>query len=119
MEITGKIIFIGDTREVSDKFKTRQVVIEEKTTTQGGQEFTEYLPVDFNQIKVDDLNKFVVGNNVNISYNLRGRKWTNPEGVDKYFLALNGWKIDKAESATATTVDNEAQVVDESDDLPF
>jgi translation initiation factor IF-3 len=35
---------------------------------------------------------------VKVFINLRGREWTSPEGVVKYFNSIQGWKVDVLES---------------------
>ena len=61
--------------------------------------------------KCETLEKFnKEGSNVEVSFNLRGREWTNPRGETKVFNTLVAWKVWKLE----------AQPVEESgQDLPF
>jgi len=87
MKVQGTITEIFDTQEVSDKFKKREVVI--KTDDQYPQE----LLIQFTQTKCDALNAYNVGDSVTIDINLRGRRWTNKEGVDKFFNTIEGWRI--------------------------
>ena len=50
--------------------------------------------IEFVQDKTDLLNNFQVGQQVNISINLRGREWVNPQGETKYFNSIQGWRIE-------------------------
>ena len=45
------------------------------------------------QDKCDLLNNFNVGDLVDVDFNLKGRKWTNPQGEVKYFNSLQAWRI--------------------------
>ena len=36
-----------------------------------------------------------IGQEINVNYNLRGRKWTSPQGETRYFTTLDVWKIEK------------------------
>ncbi len=45
------------------------------------------------------LDKYSAGDYVAVDINLRGREWTNPEGVVKYFNQIQGWKINKIEKS--------------------
>ena len=86
------------------------------------------------QDKCEQLDAFNVGQELNISFNLKGRKWTDPQGNVKYFNTLQAWKLaavhDLApESNTAGSneamdsltepewLQNDSNV--EADDLPF
>ena len=94
MKVQGTITEIFDTQEVSDKFKKREVVI--KTDDQYPQE----LLIQFTQTKCEALNTYKVGDSVTIDINLRGRRWTNKEGVDKFFNTIEGWKINNASQSS-------------------
>jgi len=60
---------------------------------------------------------WVIGQDVTIGVNLRGRMWTNPQGEDKYFNTIEGWKIDKVGfQQSAPSVQPSVEV---EDDMPF
>lgn len=89
MEIIGNIKVLNDTQNIgSNGFRKREVVI----TTE--EQYPQYILVEFIQDKCDLLNDYKVGQNVKININLRGREWINPEGVAKYFNAIQGWRIE-------------------------
>jgi len=63
-----------------------------------------------------------------VSFNLKGRKWTDPKGEVKYFNSLQAWKVDSASGASAAgpegappPAEEPGWVADnaEEDDLPF
>lgn len=108
MNVIGKIKVINATQVVSDKFKKREIVV---TTSE---QYPQHIAIEFKQDKCDILDKYKVGDNVNVSINLTGRIWTNPEGVDKYFNGIEGWRIEKAESQDA-----DAPNYEPIDDMPF
>ena len=131
MEISGKIKVINDTKTYGESgFRKRELVI----TTEG--EYPQSIMIEFVQDNVGLLDPFKIGQNVKVSFNLRGREWVNPEGETKYFNSITGWKILSSEnSATseenlATPPPNKAGASDgakevtnddeeEEDDLPF
>ena len=90
MQITGTIKHVFDTEQVNDKFKKRTVVI----TTKDGQ-YEQHIPIEFVQDNVDKLNDVGEGQEATIHINLRGREWN-----DKYFVNVQGWKIEVTESET-------------------
>lgn len=89
MEVKGKIKFIGSTQQVSDKFSKREIVV---TTDE---QFPQHISIEFNQDKCAILDKYNVGENVEVGINLRGREWTDPQGLIKYFNSIQGWNIKK------------------------
>lgn len=93
MEITGKIKVLNDTQNIGNNgFRKREVVV----TTE--EQYPQHILVEFIQDKCDLLNGFAIGQEVKIQLNLRGREWINPEGVAKYFNAIQGWRIEALHS---------------------
>ena len=124
MDIKGKIIEIGNTVQVSDKFRKREFVVEYAENTQ----YPEYIKFELTQDKCDLLNSFSPGQEVEVFFNLKGRRWTDPKGETKYFNSLQAWKIQSAQSknqdnfsqSSAAEVNSPWNSESESkDDLPF
>jgi len=111
--VTGKLKMKGESRKVSDSFTVREFVL-----TDDSSQYPQHVQFQLCQDKTSLLNDFVEGQELTVSFNLRGREYTK-DGNTRYFNTLDAWRVVKKESATATTVDNEAQVVDEDDSLPF
>ena len=89
MELQGELIEVFDTQEVTVTFKKREFAIK----TSG--EYPQEIVLEVTQDKVDLLDTFKVGDNITASVNLRGRKWTNADGVNKYFNTIQAWRIVK------------------------
>jgi len=89
MEAAGKIHFIADTKVVSDKFQSRDCVLLIADSPQ----YPQYVTFQFTQDKTALLDMFQAGQDVTVSFNLRGRQWTSPQGEVKFFNTLEGWKI--------------------------
>lgn len=88
MEIKGKVKFIGETTDVGTSgFQKRDLVV----TTE--EQYPQHILINFVQDKCNLLTPLVVGNEVTVSVNLRGREWTSPQGEVKYFNEIQGWKI--------------------------
>lgn len=125
MEITGKVTKIFDTQTFSSGFSKREVIV----TTQ--EQYPQPLSIEFLQDRVNLVDTITVGDDVKVSINLRGREWTSPEGVTKYFNSITGWRIEKqmandgAGDQLPPPQDFNAQVTDLNkeggldDDLPF
>ncbi|MEE9350063.1 MAG: DUF3127 domain-containing protein [Flavobacteriaceae bacterium] len=96
MEVAGKIKVLSDTQTFgSNGFRKRECVV---TTDE---QYPQMIMVEFIQDKCDLLDAFKIGDDVKININLRGREWINPEGVAKYFNAIQGWRIEKSADAPA------------------
>jgi translation initiation factor IF-3 len=102
MEVIGKIKVIGTTQEVNASFKKRELVV----TTE--EQYPQHILIEFAQDKCSVLDSYKLNENVKVSINLRGREWTNPEGVVKYFNQIQGWRIDKLEDSQV----NEIEVIE-------
>jgi hypothetical protein len=96
MEVIGKIEFLGADEQVSASFVKRDVVV---TTDE---QYPQSILIQFVQDKTDLLDTYKVGDEVEIGVNLRGRKWTNQQGEDKYFNTIQGWRIKKLSEGTGT-----------------
>ena len=116
MNITGKLIVRKDTQKVSDSFSKREFVIEYLENPL----YPQTIQFQLVQDRVSLLDPFSIGDNLEVEFNLKGRRWTSPQGEVKYFNSLEAWKIQKAENAAAMNV--QAPLVEEGDDpsdLPF
>lgn len=101
MELQGELIEVFDTQEVTVTFKKREFAIK----TSG--EYPQEIALEVTQDKVDLLDTFKVGDNITASVNLRGRKWTNADGVNKYFNTIQAWRIVKNEVQYDSNDDDE------------
>mgnify|MGYP003574912461 FL=1 len=123
MEIKGKVHEIGAVQQVSETFKKRDLIIEyaENPT------YPEYIRFESLQDKTALLDNLKAGDEVEVSFNLRGRPWTNKDGVTSYFNSLVVWRITAlantaGASAAAPQYAAPADVsttAGEDDDLPF
>lgn len=128
MEIRGKVHEIGDVQQVTDTFKKRDLIVQYAENPQ----FVEYIRFEATQDRTALFDSLNVGDEVEVSFNLRGRPWTNKDGVTSYFNSLVAWRVAKVtaepvqagqggapqQSATPPTVDISADD-GKDDDLPF
>tara|TARA_R110001599_G_scaffold84979_1_gene228544 strand:+ start:148 stop:447 length:300 start_codon:yes stop_codon:yes gene_type:complete len=93
MEVQGKVKLIGKIQKIGSKgFVKAELIVE----TDG--EYPQPINIEFTGDNTDFLAKLSVGDLVKVFINLRGREWTSPEGVVKYFNSIQGWKVDVLES---------------------
>ena len=91
MQLTATIKSIGTTQEVSDKFKKRELIV----TYSENPTYPETLKFEATQDKVSILDGLNIGDQIEVHFNLRGREWTNKEGVVSVFNTLGVWKVVK------------------------
>ncbi len=91
MTIDGKLIEKSDTQEVTNSFKKREFVVEYAENPQ----YPEFLKFELIQSNCQQLDAFNIGDEIAISFNLKGRKWTDKSGTVKYFNSLQAWRLDK------------------------
>lgn len=95
MEIRGKVHEIGDVQQVTDTFKKRDLVVQYAENPQ----FVEYIKFEATQDRTAIFDNLNVGDEVEVSFNLRGRPWTNRDGVTSYFNSLVAWRVSKVSGA--------------------
>jgi len=91
MEIRGKVHEIGDVQQVTDTFKKRDLIIQYAENPQ----FVEYIRFEATQDRTSLFDNLGIGEEVEVSFNLRGRPWTNKDGVTSYFNSLVAWRVSK------------------------
>lgn len=89
-KFTGTIKVISDTQRISDKFQKREFVVTDTTSM-----YPQDILFQATQDKCNLLDQFQVNENVEVSFNLRGREWTSPQGEVKYFNTIEAWRIEK------------------------
>ena len=91
LELTGKLIEKFEEQKISDKFKKREFVLETSENN-----FTEQIKFELVQDRTDLIDPYQIGEDVKVSFNLKGRKWN-----DKYFVNVQAWRIEKAGASQA------------------
>ena len=123
MNLKAKILEIFETTQVTDTFKKREFVVEYSENPQ----YPEFIKFELTQDRCDLISQYKSGDEVDVWFNLRGRKWTDPQGQVKYFNSLQAWKIDSVQPENTQPKEDglESQKEPEwlsnndDDDLPF
>lgn len=71
------------------KFKSRKVWVMDDENA----DYPQTIEVEVTQDKVDYFNDFRPGQPLTVSFNLRGREWTSPQGEVKVFNTLQCWRV--------------------------
>jgi hypothetical protein len=126
INVIGRVKFVGQTIDVGTSgFQKRELVV---TTDE---QYPQHILINFVQDKCNLLATTKIGDQVNVSVNLRGREWVNPQGETKYFNDIQGWRVSHVAQAPIqqqpapqqpTMLVNQATSnfsKEEADDLPF
>lgn len=121
-KFNGTVLVIGETQQVSEKFSKRELVLMDDDSM-----YPQQIMFQFAQDKCSMLDGISEGEQVEVSFNLRGREWVNPEGVSKYFNTLDAWRIEVigsgSDPADLTPKEDEpiaaSNAEDEDDGVPF
>lgn len=101
-QITGRIIEIGQTVQISSKnggssFIKREFILDATTYDPYTGERSEYeniIPLEFSGDKCTELDRFNQGDVVTVSFVLQGRSWTNQDGELKRMASIRCYKIE-------------------------
>jgi hypothetical protein len=109
-KMKGVIKVIRPTQQVSEKFSKREFVV----TDSSDDKYPQDIMFELTQDKTSLLDSIMEGQDVLVSFNLRGREWKSPQGEVKYFNTLNAFKID-----TNEVVPVAIDMSSDDEDLPF
>ncbi len=90
-DVVGKLHVAYETKQVSERFSKREFVLE---VADG--KYPQFVSFQLTGDRVSVLDDFHVGDQVRVTFNLRGREWRNPQGEVKYFNSLDVWKLEAA-----------------------
>jgi hypothetical protein len=121
-EITGKLVAVFDIVQRTETFKTREFVIE-KSEDIGGRVITNYVKFQCVQDKTAMPDRFNLGDDVKVQFNIKGTKWVK-EGRENYITNLDAWRMETVKLGQ-TGADDRVNYndmpppADTVDDLPF
>jgi len=132
-KLSGIVKVVNPTVQVSEKFAKREFVV-----TDASSMYPQDIMFQSTQDKCALLDNIHVNDQVEVSFNLRGREWTSPQGEVKYFNTLEAWRIEKVGATTvngggipqggpsamsldsvSAVTSNQTNVESIDDDLPF
>lgn len=97
-EVNGKLLIKYDIQQKSESFKTREFVIEKQDEI-GGRIISNYIKFQCTQERVALPDRFNIGDDVKVYFNIRGTKWAK-DGKDLYFTNLDAWRMEVLQLAT-------------------
>jgi hypothetical protein len=117
--VRGTVHLIEQTKTYGQKgFRKRLVVLEQDTGR-----FTNYIPLEFIQDGCDSVDGLNVGDQVEITYRLSGRKWQRDANSEvKFFLNAEALKfrlLDQSAGDAPPPSPEEAPYEGDDDEVPF
>ena len=122
-EITGKLVAKFNIVQRTETFKTREFVIE-KSEDINGRTITNYVKFQCVQDKTAMPDRFNLGDDVKVMFNIKGTKWVK-DGKENYITNLDAWRIETLKLGAEAGHDApphfvpDAPPMDAVDDLPF
>jgi hypothetical protein len=125
-KVRGTVHLIEETKTYGQKgFRKRLIVLE-----QDNGRFTNFIPLEFIRDACDSVDDLNVGDEVEISYQLSGRKWQkDPDSEVKFFLsaeaisfkvlAASGQKAADGETTDVSAANDAFSETYDENDIPF
>lgn len=121
IQLTGVIVQIDEEKQVNERFKKRDFALQVDEEYKGNT-YSQFIPMQVSQTKCDWLDRYNVGDEVNVNFNLRGKRYEK-DGVTRYFSTNEVWKIEKTgntvQAAQPQASNHTENGNDQPDDMPF
>lgn len=117
--ITGTLKVKSAEQQVSEKFKKREFVL-----TDNSSQYPQHITFQLTQDKCGLIDSYNVGDQIKVSFNLRGREWTK-NGETRYFNTLEAWRLERASQGNDSAPMTERDIPpfetfsSDKEDLPF
>ena len=90
MKIEGILTLVHDTVTVSNGFRKRNFVL-----LYNDRGHMEHLWFELFQEQCELIDDFSIKDRINVEFNLKGRRWTDKEGKERFINTLQAWSIQK------------------------
>jgi hypothetical protein len=94
-ETSGKLHAVSDAKQVTERFRKREFVVELVDNPR----FPQFVQFELTGDRCEHLDGFQVGDVVRVEFSLRGREWKSPKGETKYFNSLDVWTVERMKDA--------------------
>lgn len=109
MQLSGKIVKVGELETFSDKFQKVTVLLEQKDV-----KYDAVIPIDLINKQVSEIAVTLKeGDNVTFDVNIAGREWK-----EKYFVSIKAWKCTVEEYVADNPTYEQGSTTNENG-LPF
>jgi hypothetical protein len=95
-KLSGTLKVKNSTVQVSEKFSKREFVLTDSSSM-----YPQDIMFQLTQDKCSLIDAANPGEQIEVSFNIRGREWTSPQGEVKYFNTLEAWRVEKLGASNA------------------
>jgi hypothetical protein len=126
-EATGKLHEKFAEQQISDRFKKREFVLEIEDGA-----YPQHIKFQLTQDRCDLIEPYQIGQDVKVSFNLKGKPYQNRNGETVYYTNIEAWRIEGGsenvakKGSPAVANDSFPSITDippantgANDDLPF
>jgi hypothetical protein len=99
-KITGIIELIYSEVIISEKFKKRDFILKDNS------QYPQLITFQLTKDNCSIMDNFNIGEEIEVSFNLRGKEWISPKGEKKYFNTFEAWRITKIGSQIKSEKDH-------------
>lgn len=89
MELTGRLIFVGEIQQITTNFSKRDFALETN------EQYPQKVKFELHQDRTDLIDPYKLNESVTVSFNLRGREYIDKNGITQYSNTLQAWKIQR------------------------
>ena len=91
---TGRLEAKFDEKEITSTFRTREFVIEVQKD-----KWSDFIKFQLKNDNCTLIDAFNLGEQIEVSFNIKGLKWVKDGVVKGYFNTLDAWRIKKTSSS--------------------
>lgn len=86
---TGKLHVAHETKQITERFRKREFVIE----LDDNPRYPQFVLFQLIGDRCEQLDGMEVGTQLEVDFSLRGREWTSPAGEVRFFNSLDVWEV--------------------------
>lgn len=90
-KLKGKLILKAEPRQVSEKFRVMDFVIETPED-----KYPQKIQFQILNDRIQEMDLYSLGEEIEISFDLRGREYAVPGKETKYYNSLNAYKVESS-----------------------
>jgi len=116
--VSGVVHLVEETKTYGQKgFRKRLIVLEQDT-----ERFTNFIPLEFIQDACDTVDGLNVGDNIEVTYRLSGRRWQRDKNSEvKFFLSAEAtsFRVVGAANSGGPPPPDDSEAAFSDDEVPF
>jgi hypothetical protein len=117
LETNGRIHKLFETKQVTERFRKREFVVELADNPR----YPQFVMFQLTGDRCENLDGYNEGDEVRVEFSLRGREWKSPQGEIRFFNSLDVWTLERAgaSSGDRAGLPDDVPPPTDQDDIPF